>query len=228
MALIVFDLDGTLIDSQRDIVLSANEMLESYGAAPLPAGDVARMVGEGAQVLVGRALVTAGIHASPAEALDRFKAIYDRRLLDHTVPYAGIPDVVMAAAGRATLALLSNKPGKPTRRLLEAFGLARYFAHVVGGDSAFPRKPDPAGMRHLMSASGATPASTLLVGDSMIDVLTARGAGVPIAVVLYGFGALRGDLALSAAEEAWTAARPPDLGRAIDRFLAATDVSDRV
>src|SRR6185295_15313463 len=94
MALIVFDLDGTLIDSQRDIAESANEMLVSYGAEPLPVDHVARMVGEGAKILVGRALVTAGLHPPVAEALDRFLTIYDRRLLEHTVPYPGIAAVV--------------------------------------------------------------------------------------------------------------------------------------
>lgn len=226
--LIVFDLDGTIIDSRRDIVESANEMLESYGAVPRPVDEVAGMVGEGAKKLVERALAAAGLDAQAPDALDRFKAIYDRRLLNHTLPYAGIAEVVEAAAGRASLALLSNKPEAPSRRLLEAFDLARHFHRVLGGDSAFPRKPDPAGLGHLMAGAGAAPASTLLVGDSMIDVETARRAGVRIAVALYGFGAFRGDLVLSAAEQAWTALRPPDLGRLIDRFLAVAGVSDRV
>jgi phosphoglycolate phosphatase len=228
MPLIVFDLDGTLIDSRLDIVESTNEMLESYGAAPRPVDDVARMVGEGAKVLVARALVAAGVDPDVTEALDRFKAIYDRRLLNHTTPYDGIPGVVRAAAGRASLALLSNKPEAPSRRLLDAFDLARYFPHVLGGDSAFPRKPDPAGLWHLVAAAGATPASTLLVGDSMIDVETARRGGVRLAVALYGFGGLRGDLVLSPAERAWSAERPPDLSGVIERFLALAGVSDTV
>jgi phosphoglycolate phosphatase len=228
MPLIVFDLDGTLIDSQRDIAESTNEMLESYGAEPLPIEDVARMVGEGAKVLVGRALITAGLRPDVAEAFDRFLRIYDRRLLNHTVPYPGITEVVESAAGRASLALLSNKPEAPTRRLLEAFDLARHFTWTIGGDSAFPRKPDPASLRYLMTEAAVTTTSTLFVGDSMIDVQTARGAGVRLCVVLYGFGALRGDLVLSAAEKAGAAEHAPGLARAIDQFLAAVRLSGRV
>jgi phosphoglycolate phosphatase len=228
MPLIVFDLDGTLIDSQRDIAESANEMLETYGAPPRPVEEVVRMVGEGARILVERALAAAGLDPREADALDRFKTIYDRRLLNHTLPYRGIPDVVQAAAAQASLAVLSNKPDAPTRRLLETFDLARHFTWIVGGDSAFPRKPDPAGLRHVMTEAGATTASTLLVGDSMIDVETARRAGVRMCVVLYGFGALRGDLVLSPTEEAGAAGQATDLGHAIERFLARTRLSDRV
>jgi phosphoglycolate phosphatase len=228
MFLIVFDLDGTLIDSRRDLAESTNEMLQSYGAAPRPVEDVAGMVGEGAKKLVERALAAAGLDPRTPDALDRFRAIYDRRLLDHTVPYDGIADVVPAAARRATLAVLTNKPEAPSRRLLDAFGLSRHFAQVLGGDSAFARKPDPGGLTHLMTAAGTTPASTLLIGDSMIDVETARRAGISLAVALYGFGALRGDLVLSPEEQSWTAAAPRDLLRLIERFLAASGVSGRV
>jgi phosphoglycolate phosphatase len=224
--LIVFDLDGTLIDSGRDLAESTNELLSTYGAAPLPLDDVVRMVGEGAKKLVERALAAAGRDPDDADALPRFREIYDRRLLNHTRPYAGIPEVVRAAAARAPLAVLSNKPDAPTRRLLEALDLAPHFTWVIGGDSAFPRKPDPASLRHLMTTAGATAASTLFVGDSMIDVETARRAGVRICVMRYGFGVLRGDLELDA--EAWTADQPADLGLAIARFLGAGVRSDGV
>jgi len=228
VALIAFDLDGTLIDSRRDLAESTNEMLVSYGAAPRPVDEVAAMVGEGARVLVERALAAAGRDPGEPDALARFKAIYDRRLLDHTRPYPGIGALLAGAASRATLALVTNKPEAPTRRLLEAFDLTRHFTYVTGGDAAQPRKPDPAGLLALMQAARAGRTSTLFVGDSMIDVETARRAGVRIVVVGYGFGALRGDLTLSAEERAWQAARPADLGAAIDRFLAAAALSDRV
>src|SRR6185295_5854441 len=218
MALIVFDLDGTLIDSRLDLAESTNEMLESYGAAARPIDEVAGLVGEGAKVLVERALAAAGRNPQEPGALDRFRAIYDRRLLTHTAPYPGIPELVRSAAARAPLAVLSNKPEAPTRVLLDAFDLSRYFRWVQGGDSAFPRKPDPAGLLHLVRAAGATPATTLFVGDSMIDVRTARAAEVRMSVVLYGFGGLRGDLVLESGDA--TASDVPALAAAIDRFLA--------
>ena len=200
MSLIVFDLDGTLIDSRRDLAESTNEMLATYGARALPIDDVARMVGEGAKVLVQRALAAAGKNPDEPEALARFRDIYDRRLLEHTRPYGGIPEVIEALAESNVLALLTNKPEAPTRRLLEAFGLLPHFRVVIGGDSGPPRKPDPGGLQALMRECGATPARTWLVGDSMIDVETGRRAGVRICVALYGFGQLRGELDLTDAE----------------------------
>lgn len=200
MALVVFDLDGTLIDSRLDLAESTNEMLESYGATALPVDQVAMMVGEGARVLVQRALAAAGLDPAEPDALARFLEIYGRRLLANTRPYDGIPDAVAALSRSHRLAVLTNKPIEPTRRLLEAFHLSSHFAEVIGGDSAFPRKPDPAGLHALMKSAGATSSDTWLVGDSMIDVQTARNAGVRMCVVLYGFGQLRGELQLDGSE----------------------------
>jgi len=196
MRLIAFDLDGTLIDSRRDLAESTNEMLGTYGAPALPIDDVARMVGEGARVLVERALAASGLDPQTPDALDRFREIYDRRLLIHTRPYDGIAEVVENLSRSSTLAVLTNKPEAPSRRLLDAFGLAATFGTVIGGDSGPPRKPDPSGLQLLMSKYGAGAAETWLVGDSMIDVETARRAGVRICVALYGFGHLRGELRL--------------------------------
>lgn len=198
--LIVFDLDGTLIDSRRDLAESTNEMLASYGAPALPIDDVAMMVGEGARKLVERALLASGLDAGEPDALARFRRIYDRRLLVHTKPYDGVPDMLEQARAIGTLAVLTNKPDEPTRRLLDAFGLAPYFGRVIGGDSDHPRKPDPAGLQALMTEYGSAPASTWLVGDSMIDVETARRAGTRMCVALYGFGHLRGELVLNGSE----------------------------
>ena len=200
MSLVVFDLDGTLIDSRRDLAESTNEMLASYGARALPIDDVARMVGEGARVLVQRALSAAGLDPDAPEALQRFREIYDRRLLLHTRPYEGIERTVRDLGMQHTLAVLTNKPAQPSVRLLEEFGLAGVFRRVIGGDSDHARKPDPAGLRALMSEFGSGPRDTWLVGDSMIDVETARRAGTRMCVVLYGFGQLRGELVLDGSE----------------------------
>lgn len=219
MPLIVFDLDGTLIDSRRDLTDSTNEMLQSYGDRPLPVDQVAAFVGEGAKRLVERALAAAGRDVPIADALQRFRASYDRRLLVHTRPYDGIAAVIRTASARARLAVLTNKPDQPTRRLLEAFDLAASFTWVIGGDTAFPRKPDPAALRYLMSEARTAPAETLFVGDSMIDIETARRADVRICVARYGFGHLREDMTLSGDE--LLAISPADVGAAIDRFLGS-------
>jgi phosphoglycolate phosphatase len=219
--LIVFDLDGTLVDSSLDLANSTNEMLESYGASPLPVDVVTSMVGEGAQRLVERALAASRLDAALPDALARFRAIYDRRLLEHTRPYDGIPDVVCVASQHARLGVLTNKPEGPTRRLLDGFGWASTFAWVIGGDSGFPRKPDPAAMRHLRAEGSASAAETLFVGDSMIDVETARRAGVKICVARYGFGHLRGALVLRGDEI--IAMRPAEVGTAIEQFFKARE-----
>jgi len=187
--LIVFDLDGTLVDSSRDIAESANALLESCGARPLPEEMIGPMVGDGAATLVARAFVAAGA-PRPADALDRFLAIYDARLLKYTRPYERMPEVLAALAARAPLAVLTNKPLAATRSILSGLDLAKYFddESVVGGDGPFARKPDPLGLCHLMSRARVLPAHTLLVGDSIVDFRTARNASTHICLARYGFG----------------------------------------
>ena len=187
--LIVFDLDGTLIDSRRDLADAANALLESCGAGPLSEEQIGRMVGDGAATLVARVFETSGLE-QPADALERFLALYDQRLLDHTRPYPGMLEVLDVLGLRATLAVLTNKPLASTRRILAGLDLARHFAEdaVVGGDGPFPRKPDPAGLRHLIARAKVPAESALLVGDSIIDWRTARAALTPMCLARYGFG----------------------------------------
>jgi phosphoglycolate phosphatase len=222
-ALIAFDLDGTIVDSQLDLAESANELLASYGAGPLAVAEVAAMVGDGAMQLVRRALRLAQVRADPSAALERFLQIYATHLVVHTRPYDGLPKIIEAAAARAPLAVLTNKPEQLSRRLLEAFNLARFFPDVIGGDSGFPRKPDATGLRHLVTAAGATPQSTLFVGDSMIDLETARRAGACPCLARYGFGHLRHPIALAGDE--LVADRPDDLGPLIDAFLDRSETT---
>jgi phosphoglycolate phosphatase len=186
----VFDLDGTLIDSRRDIADTANQLLIECGVPPIGEDRIGRMVGEGAAMLVARAFKAAGT-APPPDALERFLAIYDVRLTRHTRPYDGMIAALAALRARgATLAVLTNKPRRATAAILERLDLAGYFSPelVFGGDGPFPRKPDPGGLRELMTRAGADARETLLVGDSLIDWRTARAAMTSICMATYGFG----------------------------------------
>jgi phosphoglycolate phosphatase len=187
--LIVFDLDGTLVDSLRDLAESANSLLVECGLEPLPHDVIGDMVGDGAALLVARAFHAAG-GAAPADALDRFLAVYNSRLLRHTRPYPQVPEVLHRLAPRCTLAVLTNKPLQATLQILTGLDLARYFdsRRIVGGDGPFARKPDPAGLLHLAAGTNVTTAQTVLVGDSPIDWKTARAAGTRLCLVRYGFG----------------------------------------
>lgn len=186
--LIVFDLDGTLIDSERDLADAVNALLTERGALPLPLPAIGAMVGDGAAVLVRRACAAARLPMDDT-SLPRFLELYDERLLHTTRPYAGIVEALEATAQYGVLAVLTNKPLGHTGRLLDGLGLARFFADVVGGDGPLPRKPDPAGLRHLMSAHRAVPSGTVLVGDSRVDAATAASAGTAFCLARYGFGA---------------------------------------
>ena len=187
--LFVFDLDGTLVDSLRDLANSANVLLARVGARQLGEGEVGAMVGEGAATLVARAFAAVGV-APPADALDQFLAIYDTMLLDHTRAYEGVPVVLDALAKRASLAVLTNKPRRATVRILEGLSLDRFFANdaIVGGDGPLPRKPDPAGLAYLSSRAGVRANETVMVGDSAVDWRTAHAFGAGICLARYGFG----------------------------------------
>jgi phosphoglycolate phosphatase len=217
--LIAFDLDGTLIDSKRDLAESANELLATYGAAPLAESEVASMVGDGARQLVQRALDASGVTADVAVALDRFLTIYSGRLFVHTRPYPSLTDAVAIAARHASLAVVTNKPEKLSRRLLDGFALSGCFRWVIGGDSGFPRKPDPAGLSHVIGEASVAASRCLMIGDSMVDVEAARGAGTRVCVAQYGFGHLRRPMELNGTE--LIAHRPQDVLTAIETFLNA-------
>ena len=190
--LIVFDLDGTLIDSQRDLADAVNALLAELGVDPLPVDAVAAMVGEGAAVLVRRTLAAAGLDADTPEALGRFLRrflrAYDQRLLVHTRPYPGMREALDRLKESSRLAVLTNKPARATRKILAGLKLAPYFDHVMGGDTAHGRKPDPAGLLQIVRAAHTTPESTVMVGDSPIDLETARRAGTRVCLARYGFG----------------------------------------
>jgi phosphoglycolate phosphatase len=186
-SLIAFDLDGTLIDSHRDLAESANQLIVELGGSPQPEDAIGRMVGEGAALLVKRALHAAGLD-HPSFALSRFLEIYDTRLVNHTRVYDGILEVLHQARHHARLGVLTNKPLVPTKKLLDAFALGDLFESVIGGDGPYPRKPNPEGLLAMMASTGAARERTLMVGDSGIDYETAQRASVRCCIVSYGFG----------------------------------------
>ena len=219
--LIAFDLDGTLVDSRRDLADSANELIAELGGRPLSEDAVGRLVGEGAQLLVARALRAAGLEHDAAAVLPRFLDIYDLRLLNHTRPYDGMLDLLRMARGHARLAVLTNKPKGPSERILEALGLREFFDDVVGGDGPLPRKPDPAGLTALMARAGTAADATLMIGDSVIDYDAALRAKVRCVMAAYGYGftmfppeRLTGDLTI--------ARSTAELGDAIQRLMRDT------
>jgi phosphoglycolate phosphatase len=193
--LAVFDLDGTLIDSRRDLADATNAMLADFGASALPVDTVAAMVGEGASLLVRRALTASTLDPETPGALARFLERYDERLVAHTTLYDGMRATLEALAARLRMAVLTNKPQRATDGILDALGIRQTFFGVIGGDTAFGRKPDPAGLRDLMRTAGASPEETVLVGDSAVDLATARNAEVRACLARYGFG-FRGEMDL--------------------------------
>ena len=216
--LVVFDLDGTLIDSRRDLTDSANALIVERGGVPLAEDAIARMVGEGAALLVRRALTAAGLPFSDADVA-RFLDIYGRHLLATTRPYPGMEAALEEVAATAAVAVLTNKPAAPARVLLDALDLSRHVATVIGGDGPFPRKPDPGSLRSLIADHGADAASTVMVGDTRIDFETAGNAGTHLCMARYGFGYEQFDVTRLSGREALVDA-PSEIPAAIGRLLA--------
>jgi phosphoglycolate phosphatase len=185
---IVFDLDGTLIDSIGDLVTAVNQLVSERGGRSLAHDEVARMVGEGASLLVARAFEASGVPGDPSGALPRFLEIYDEILPGTTRPYPAVPEMIRALEAVAPLAVLTNKPTGATRKILAVHGLEASFIGVIGGDGPCRRKPHPDGLLQLIEAAGATPAETWMVGDSTVDLKTAHAAGTRACIVRYGFG----------------------------------------
>ena len=199
--LLIFDLDGTLVDSRLDLANSVNAMLRHYGKPQLPNEVIASYIGNGAPMLVRRSLGDPDDEQFLQEALRYFMDYYREHKLDTTYVYEGIVpalDAIVASRNALSLeskggrgrevkmAVLSNKPVNPSRGIVEALGLANYFFKVYGGNSFHTKKPDPAGAQALMEEAGAQPPETVIVGDSDVDMITARNAGIYSLGVTYG------------------------------------------
>ncbi len=187
MRLIIFDLDGTLVDSGEDIARSVNELLQTGARPALPHAQIRSYVGEGVRKLLERSLgETSEAELERAEA--RYLSIYRRRLLETTRPYPGVVSALERLRREHSLAVLTNKPLAESLTILEGLDLRRYFRAVCGGDSFARKKPDPIGVWFLQEELGAELDETLLVGDSSVDYSTARNAGIRSCLVRYGMG----------------------------------------
>jgi phosphoglycolate phosphatase len=184
---LVFDLDGTLIDSKLDLALSIDATLKHMGRASLPHDLIYSFVGNGAAVLVRRALGDSVTDAEAEEGHRYFLAYYRDHMLDNTVTYPGVREA-LEALGQHPMAVLTNKPVRFSEKILEGLGIARYFRFVYGGNSFETKKPDPEGMNVILRAFELEPREAMLVGDSDVDVRTARNAGTWACGVSYGLG----------------------------------------
>jgi phosphoglycolate phosphatase len=182
----VFDLDGTLIDSKLDLAKSVNEMLRELGRPVLDAELVASYVGHGAPQLIASALGAASTEKERREGLAMFLKHYEQHKLDNTRAYPEVVEGLRMLEG-TPMAVLSNKPAKMSREILEGLGLVHYFGGVYGGDSFEKKKPDPVGALATLKELGARPEEAAMVGDSDVDVQTARNAGMLAVAVTYGF-----------------------------------------
>jgi phosphoglycolate phosphatase len=197
--LLVFDLDGTLIDSRLDLIHSVNATLHHLGRPALDGDVIASYVGDGAPALIRRALGEADSDndALLPQALEYFLGYYRVHKLDHTTLYEGIRETLVQLAksadgnpspsSRRQMAVLTNKPVHPSRDILRVLGLADFFVSVYGGNSFSTKKPDPLGIQTILNETGIQPGESLMIGDSSVDVMTGQNAGLWTCGVTYGF-----------------------------------------
>jgi phosphoglycolate phosphatase len=192
LRLLIFDLDGTLVDSRMDLANSINAMLHNFGKPELPPEVIASYIGDGAPMLVRRALGDPDDEDFVQQALLFFMTYYREHKLDYTYVYEGMRESLNAIRdvrngnGPIKMAVLSNKPVGPSRGIVEGLGLNEYFFQVYGGNSFHTKKPDPVGVHALLQESGAQPQETVIVGDTDIDIVTARNSGIYSVGVMYG------------------------------------------
>lgn len=193
LRLLIFDLDGTLVDSRIDLTNSVNAMLRHYGRPELPCEVIQSYIGDGAPMLVRRSLGDPKDEDFVRDALAYFIHYYRQHKLDNTFLYAGIREALRAIRqsrdgwGELKMAVLSNKPVNPSRAIVEALGLGEFMVQVYGGNSFETKKPDPLGARKLLQETSVGAAEAAMVGDSQIDVVTGRNAGMWTIGVSYGF-----------------------------------------
>jgi len=185
--LLIFDLDGTLIDSKLDLALAVNAVRVHMGLPPLPHERIFGYIGHGAPLLIRRALEEGISEEEIARGLQYFLAYYKEHMLDNTLPYPGVREG-LAMLARRDLVVLTNKPEGISRMILEGLGLAHHFRRIYGGNSFERKKPDPMGVAALLQEFRLASRQAMMVGDSEIDVQTARNAGTWVCGVTYGLG----------------------------------------
>jgi len=187
---IVFDLDGTLIDSKEDIADALNHTFGVMGYEPLPMSVIESFVGNGINPLIHRAVEAAGHMDREREVLEFFRERYWERLVVKTRLYDGVMETLEKLDGRYTMGLISNKPQRFTFKIVEELRLARFFdGAVYGGDTLPVKKPDPAALLAIAEKYGTAPEKMMIVGDSAVDVATGKNAGARTVGVTYGFRA---------------------------------------
>jgi phosphoglycolate phosphatase len=192
MRLLIFDLDGTLIDSRQDIINSVNSTLRYFGRPGLPAEIITAYVGDGPSMLIHRAFDEAADQRLLREASEFFLADYSIHKLDNTRAFPGVAEILAAAEAPQNgmnrhLTVLSNKPVDLAESILDGLGLGEHFDSVYGGNSFPTQKPDPLGALTILKETGVPPELSLIIGDSRNDVLTGRKAGIWTCGVTYGF-----------------------------------------
>jgi len=184
---LIFDLDGTLIDSKLDLIHSVNAMLRELKRPQLASETISGYIGHGAPQLVARALGSAATEEELKNALQFFLGYYEEHKMDNTCAYSGVAET-LAQLSHMPMAVLTNKPARISVRILNSLGLEKYFSAIYGGNSFESKKPDPFGANQILREFGIAAREALLVGDSEVDVQTARNAGTQAAAVNYGFG----------------------------------------
>ncbi|MDR1941358.1 MAG: HAD-IA family hydrolase [Endomicrobium sp.] len=183
---VIFDLDGTLVDSQRDITSAVNSVRKEFNFAPLSIGQVRSFLGSGIKSLIERSVPCGNGKVCADDAVERFKFYYAKCLTDTTKAYGGITEMLDDLKD-VKKAVLSNKTEIFSREILERLGILKYFSYVWGGDTIGVKKPDPQPILDLVKNSGISAAKTIMIGDSANDFKAAKSAGVACAAVMYGY-----------------------------------------
>lgn len=185
-SILIFDLDGTLVDSKKDLTASVNHIRQQFDLPLLTEDEIARFIGNGALMLIRRALGPKATEENVQTGLQMFLSYYRAHMLEHTRLYPGVRET-LDRLSHCKLAVLTNKPVHFSCAMLDGLGIYRHFAAVYGGNSFDYKKPDPVGVFQILSDTNGHRERSWMIGDSAVDVLTGRNAGVKTCGVTYGY-----------------------------------------